>query len=94
MNTCGLAPLGISLKVMILSGLLLLCIGLPLALALSRPRWFGRRLLETLVSLPLVFPPIAIGFFVVAVAVVIFSVYNQSKINKREAANKAAMKAE
>ncbi len=38
--------------------------------------------------------PIAIGFFVVAVAVVIFSVYNQSKINKREAANKAAMKAE
>lgn len=31
--------------------------------------------------------PIAIGFFVVAVAVVIFSVYNQSKINKREAAN-------
>ncbi len=63
MNTCGLAPLGISLKVMALSGLLLLCIGLPLALALSRPRWFGRRLLETLVSLPLVFPPIAIGFF-------------------------------
>ncbi|MFR8977339.1 MAG: tripartite tricarboxylate transporter permease [Christensenellales bacterium] len=38
--------------------------------------------------------PIAIGFFVVAVAVVIFSVYNQSKINKREAANKAALKAE
>ena len=63
MNTCGLAPLGISLKVMALSGLLLLCIGLPLALALSRPRWFGRRLLETMVSLPLVFPPIAIGFF-------------------------------
>ena len=63
MNTCGLAPLGISLKVMALSGLLLLCIGLPLALALSRPRWFGRRLLETLISLPLVFPPIAIGFF-------------------------------
>ena len=34
--------------------------------------------------------PIAIGFFVVAVGVVIFSLINQRKINKREAANKAA----
>ena len=34
--------------------------------------------------------PIAIGFFVVAVGVVIFSLINQKKINKREAANKAA----
>ena len=63
MTRCGLAPLGISLKVMALSGLLLLLIGLPLALALSRPRWFGRRVLEMLVNLPLVFPPVAIGFF-------------------------------
>ena len=37
--------------------------------------------------------PIAVGFFVVAVAVIIFSVYNQSKINKREAEAKAAAKA-
>ena len=29
--------------------------------------------------------PIAIGFFVVAVGVVIFSLFNQRKINKREA---------
>lgn len=34
--------------------------------------------------------PIAIGFFVVAVGVIIFSLINQQKINKREAANKAA----
>ena len=34
--------------------------------------------------------PIAIGFFVVAVGVVIFSLINQRKINQREAANKAA----
>ena len=34
--------------------------------------------------------PIAIGFFVIAAAVVIYSLINQQKINKREAANKAA----
>ena len=38
--------------------------------------------------------PIAIGFLVVAVATVLFSIYNQQKINKREAAAKAAAKAE
>ena len=34
--------------------------------------------------------PIAISFFVIAAAVVIYSLINQQKINKREAANKAA----
>ena len=34
--------------------------------------------------------PIAMVFFTVAVAVILFSIYNQSKINKREAAAKAA----
>ena len=34
--------------------------------------------------------PIAIGFFVVAVGVVIFSIINQRKIDRREKANKAA----
>ena len=34
--------------------------------------------------------PIAIGFFVVAVAVVIISLLNQRKINKAEASNAAA----
>ena len=34
--------------------------------------------------------PIAVGFFVVAVGVVIFSIFNQRKIDRREKANKAA----
>ena len=38
--------------------------------------------------------PIAVGFFVVAVAVILFSIYNQKKINKRDAAAKAAAKGE
>ena len=32
--------------------------------------------------------PIAVGFFLVSVATILFSIYNQRKINKREAANK------
>ena len=63
MGACGFGPLSISLRVMLFSGLLLLLVGLPLAWALSRPGWRGRHLLEMLVSLPLVFPPIALGFF-------------------------------
>ncbi len=34
--------------------------------------------------------PIAMVFLVVAISTIIFSIYNQNKINKREAANKAA----
>jgi hypothetical protein len=38
--------------------------------------------------------PIAVGFFVVAVGVIIFSLLNQRKINQREAAALAAAGAE
>ncbi|MBR2528700.1 MAG: tripartite tricarboxylate transporter permease [Blautia sp.] len=38
--------------------------------------------------------PIAMGFFIVSVATIIFSIYNQNKINKREAAAAQAEKAE
>ena len=59
----GLAPFFLSLKVMLFSGLLLFVVGLPLALVLSTPGWPGRSLVKALVSLPLIFPPIALGFF-------------------------------
>lgn len=62
-NDCGWHPLWISLKIMLFSGMLLMFIGLPLAWLLSRRKWFGRGALEMLVMLPLVFPPIALGFF-------------------------------
>lgn len=62
LSACGLTPVWISLKVMLGSAVLLFVIGLPLAWLLSR-RWPGRSLLEIAVTMPLVFPPIAIGFF-------------------------------
>ena len=60
---CGLNPLWISLQVMVWSSLLLIVIGIPLAWLISKPAWPGRGFLELLITLPLVFPPIAIGFF-------------------------------
>jgi molybdate transport system permease protein len=38
-------------------------LGTGLGWALSRPRWPGRTLLDMMVTLPLVFPPVALGFF-------------------------------
>ncbi len=60
---CNLNPLWTSLQVMFYSGILLFILGLPLAWLLSQKQWYGRGLLEIIVTLPLVFPPVAIGFF-------------------------------
>jgi molybdate transport system permease protein len=40
-----------------------LFLGTGLAWALSKPKWPGRSLLDAAVTLPLVFPPLALGFF-------------------------------
>lgn len=63
MLECGYTPILISLQVMLFSALLLIIIGLPIAWLLSQPKWRGQSILEIVVTLPLVFPPIAIGFF-------------------------------
>lgn len=57
------APLILSLKTVGYSSVLLLLIGVPLAFLLSKKALRFRWLLDTLVTLPLVFPPIAVGFF-------------------------------
>lgn len=57
------APLILSLKTVGCSSALLLVIGVPLAYLLSKKTLRFRWLLDTLVTLPLVFPPIAVGFF-------------------------------
>ena len=57
------APLILSLKTVGCSSALLLVIGVPLSYLLSKKTLRFRWLLDTLVTLPLVFPPIAVGFF-------------------------------
>jgi len=50
-----------TLGVSILSTLLILPGGIFLAWLLSRPRWIGKSVVETVVALPLVVPPVATG---------------------------------
>ena len=50
-----------TLGVSVLSTLLILPCGVLLAWLLARSRWIGKSLVETLVALPLVMPPVATG---------------------------------
>jgi molybdate transport system permease protein len=54
--------LWLSLQVATTATLLSLPVALALALALARGRWPGKALLEALVNLPLVLPPVVIGY--------------------------------
>lgn len=55
-------PLVLSLRTISVVALLLVFLGIPLAYFLSNETLKYKWLLETLVTLPLIFPPIAIGF--------------------------------
>lgn len=55
-------PLALSAKMLGIVALLLIFIGIPLAYFLSKETLKYKWLLESLVTLPLIFPPIAIGF--------------------------------
>ncbi len=56
-------PLWLSAKTVSASALSLLVLGVPLAFLLAKRSWPLRWLVDALVTLPLIFPPIAVGFF-------------------------------
>lgn len=56
-------PLFLSIKTIGVSAILFLIIGVPLAYLLSKENLKFKWLLDTFVTLPLIFPPIAVGFF-------------------------------
>ncbi len=58
-----LQALFITLRLALLSTLILLIIGTPMAWWLARSRWRWRFLCEALVALPLVLPPTVLGFY-------------------------------
>jgi molybdate transport system permease protein len=58
-----LTALGITLKLAMLTTVLLLLLGTPLAWWLARTRWRGKFLLEAVIALPLVLPPTVLGFY-------------------------------
>ena len=63
MNPGDFAALWVTLRLALVSTLILMLVGLPLAwwLARSRSRW--TTLVESLVALPLVLPPTVLGFY-------------------------------
>lgn len=62
MNACPSAPLPLTFSVVAWSMALQLVLGGGLAWLLARRRFAGRGLLDALVTLPLVFPPIVLGY--------------------------------
>jgi len=56
-------PLFLSLKTISVSATLFLILGTPLAYLLSKKNLRFKYILDTLVTMPLIFPPIAVGFF-------------------------------
>jgi molybdate transport system permease protein len=55
--------LGLTLKLALVTTVVLLLLGTPLALWLARSRWRFRFLVEALVALPLILPPTVLGFY-------------------------------
>jgi molybdate transport system permease protein len=62
-NAADLTALAITLKLALISTLLLLLFCTPLAWWLARTRWRFKFLLEALIALPLVLPPTVLGFY-------------------------------
>lgn len=56
-------PALLTLKIAVATFVLHFLLGTGLGWALSKPKWPGRTLLDLAVTLPLVFPPLALGFF-------------------------------
>ncbi len=63
LTEADLTALAITLKLALITTLILLLLGTPLAWWLARSRWRFKFLLEAVVALPLVLPPTVLGFY-------------------------------
>lgn len=63
MNDADIVALLVTLKLALVSTVVLLILGTPLAWWLARTQWRFKFILETLVALPLVLPPTVLGFY-------------------------------
>lgn len=62
-GACPGAPWLLTAQVLGWGAFLHVAVGIPLGWLLARPKFPGRDLLDTLVTVPLVFPPIVLGYF-------------------------------
>ena len=60
-------PFLLSLKTISVSAILFIVIGIPIAYLLAKKNLKFKWLLNTIVTLPLIFPPIAVGFFLLLI---------------------------
>lgn len=63
LTEADLTALAITLKLAVITTLILLLLGTPLAWWMARTRWRFKFLLEAVVALPLVLPPTVLGFY-------------------------------
>lgn len=63
LNESDLMALAITLRLALISTLILLLLGTPLAWWLARTHWRFKFLLEAVIALPLVLPPTVLGFY-------------------------------
>jgi len=63
LNSGDLTALLMTLRLALISTLILIVVGTPLAWWLARTRWRLKFLLEALIALPLVLPPTVLGFY-------------------------------
>ena len=62
-NMPGLGPLWLSIKLALITTIILIVFGTPLAFWLSRTRSHGKTVVEALVAMPIVLPPTVLGFY-------------------------------
>ena len=65
MSPDNLSALRLSLQVAVAATALNALVGIPLAYVLARRRFWGRSLLDLLVTLPLVLPPTVMGYYLI-----------------------------
>ncbi|MCC6485157.1 MAG: molybdate ABC transporter permease subunit [Armatimonadetes bacterium] len=63
----SLSPVWVSLKVTLCASAAVLVIGTLLAWRLAMWRWRGKAVLETILTLPLVLPPTAVGYYLLLI---------------------------
>jgi molybdate transport system permease protein len=65
MSPDNLSALRLSLQVAVAATALNALVGIPIAYVLARRRFWGRSLLDLLVTLPLVLPPTVVGYYLI-----------------------------
>lgn len=63
MTPSDISAIWITLKLALISSVILLLIGTPIAWRLSQSRWRLKPVVEALVALPLILPPTVLGFY-------------------------------